>query len=305
VVAGLVLAQGLYYGLLHVATAAQIIGGNGVSRGASATLTNLVLIQGLQVLIVFAAGMVAGAGQRRSASYGALVGLVSGAVWVANQSGSGQLLTLMELGGQPLLLAVVGAMGGLGSCLVWKPSASQSRLAPRPAAQQVGPTTQKPLALFAGPVAWGRVLLGIAVAVSGTVLANLILQWILDASDGELTISSELQSRIVSCEICVFMMLAGSALAGANTRNGMKQGVFVGLGSGIVLSGLSLASAHTALKLFSFTVSASTPETVSPSNLLLNVASAVCLGLVGGRFGGDLLPPLAPRGYKPFRSDPS
>lgn len=303
-VAGLVLAQGLFYGLRHLCTAALIVGGDDVPRGVSATLTNLVLIQGLQAIGVFAAGALAGAGQRQGALYGALVGVLNGVVWAATSGGSGKPLPVMELFGQPFLLAVVGALGGLGGILVWKPPTSVSRLAPGHTAKRAVPA-EKPRSLFTGRVVWGRVLLGILVSVSGTVLFSVVLKWILDTSKGELSISTELQYHVVTCEICVFMMIAGSALAGANTFNGMKQGVIVGLGSGLVLSGLSLASAHTAVKLFTFTVSASGSDTVSPINLILNFASAVSLGLVGGWFGGDLLPPLVARGWKPFRSHPT
>src|SRR5581483_6070454 len=80
-------------------------------------------------------------------------------------------------------------------------------------------------------------------------------------------------------------MLAGSTLAGATTGNGAKQGLFVGLAASAVMVGIHLGASHVAL-----------PQ------LTLSVVCAVALGLVGGWFGSQLLPPIGaprPRGFGP------
>jgi hypothetical protein len=97
----------------------------------------------------------------------------------------------------------------------------------------------------------------------------------LEAGEGKLQIDTHLQAELVTWEISALAMIAGGALAGATTRNGSKQGLFVGIGTGTVLSGIRLASI-----------------THTPQLLVLTLVSALALGFVGGWFGTNLLPPI-------------
>jgi hypothetical protein len=178
--------------------------------------------------------------------------------------------------GEPLLLTAFGAVGGLLGSLIWKPLPALplpgpvgDRKATVKFARQAKPS------LFAGPVSWIRVVLGTAVVVGGALWANVILSFVLQASEGRLTIHSRLQAQLVTLEICALAVLIGSCLAGATTRNGLKQGLNVGLASSAVLLGFSLGAAH-----------------VSVNELIFKSLSTSFLALAGGWFGGQLFPPV-------------
>src|SRR5262249_9687577 len=155
------------------------------------------------------------------------------------QQASGEALTPITLFGQPLLQAAVGVLGGVIGSSIWKPlpplpvptflrdTKPRVALAPRPS-------------YFDGPIAWGKVVTGIVIAVGGVVWANVILDFVLEASEGKLTLDSHLQTQLVTLEICALAILAGSALAGSGTANGIKQGLCVGIGTSSVLLGLGL-----------------------------------------------------------------
>src|SRR5260370_38838540 len=91
------------------------------------------------------------------------------------------------------------------------------------------------LSSFAGPVAWGRGLTGITLAVGGVVWTDVIRDFVLGASEGKLRIDTALQAELVTWEISALAMLAGGGLAGPSTINGMKQRLGVGMGLGPIL----------------------------------------------------------------------
>ena len=140
-----------------------------------------------------------------------------------------------------------------------------------------------PLPKFDGPVAWIRVLLGSAVAVAGSLFAHRIIDLILTASAGRLDSYLMLQDEMVSWEVRGFAVLVGSGLAGAGTSNGVKQGMYVGLLTGLGL--LALPGRHGSTLVFGLTL-----------------VSAMFLSLAGGWFGSQLLPPLVklPHGARRF-----
>src|SRR5260370_13312347 len=106
---------------------------------------------------------------------------------------------------------------------------------------------------FAGHVAWGRVLTGITLAVGGVVWTDVIRDFVLDASEGKLRIDTALQAELVTWEISALAMLAGGALAGASTINGMKQGLGVGMGTGTILFVMRMANNPLGLQLLMLT----------------------------------------------------
>jgi hypothetical protein len=133
----------------------------------------------------------------------------------------------------------------------------------------------KATALFAGPIAWPGVLAGAALAVAGATWATAVLDLVLSAGEGKLTIDSSLQAQLVTWEITALAMFVGSALAGATTGNGLKQGLCVGVGTAALLVGFSFGAKHLQL-----------------DNLALTVGSALVICLVGGWFGSQLFPPV-------------
>lgn len=273
-VVGLLLAQGLNYVLRHLCTAGFLVAREQASDSVWATLTGLVLLQALQVASILSAGLLTGAGQRRGLLFGAVVGVWNAVFLILIQLWTLQTLTTIDLFGEPVLQVTFGALGGLIGSLIWRPLSPD--LLPHPPRLPLPslPVAKRP-SLFSGPVAWGRVLTGITVAVGGVFWVDVIRDSVLESSEGKLRIDTHLQAELVTWEIAGLALIAGGALAGASTRNGSKQGLYVGLGAATVLLGIRLAS------------SMQTPE-----QMILMAFAAMALGFVGGWFGGHLLPPV-------------
>jgi hypothetical protein len=136
----------------------------------------------------------------------------------------------------------------------------------------------KQSSLFSGPVSWMRVLAGTGVAVGGAVWTKFILDLVINASKGQLSVTSSLQAQLVIWEIFALAMLVGGGLAGASTFNGLKQGVCVGVCTSMVLLGLQLGGPGLEL-----------------NEILFTGASILCLTVAGGWFGSQLLPPVFSR----------
>jgi hypothetical protein len=260
IVVGLLLAQGLYHGLRQLCNAGMLALSDEAASDVWKTLFGLMLLQGLQAFGLLVGGIVAGAGQRRGLLLGTVVGVWNGVIVIAldyfrgRPTGGGTLATYalplnsVTAYGELLLLTAFGALGGLVGSLIWKP------LPVLPIPGQDGDrkgavkfSRKDKVSLFAGPVAWIRVALGTAVVVGGALWANVILSFVLQASEGKLTIRSRLQAHLVTLEICALAVLVGSCLAGATTRNGLKQGLCVGLAAGAVLLGISLSGGQISL----------------------------------------------------------
>ena len=259
---GLLLAQGVYYVLRHLFTAG-LLAASSEATGVWATLSGLVLVQVLQAVGVVLAGMLTGAGQRRACV--------------------GQTSTPIDLFGEPMLQAAFGAVGGFIGSQIWKPLPSVSLPFEMRGAKAITPPVKR-RSYFAGPIAWTRVLTGIALTVGGVMWANIIRDLVIEASEGKLSIDSQLQADLVTFEVSALAMIAGSGFAGANTFNGLKQGLCVGLGSGAVLFGLRLGTGN-----------------FSPEILILTLVTAIGFGVAGGWFGGELFPPLLAAGERKRR----
>lgn len=278
---GLLLAQGLYYGLRHLCVAVLLATGSVDSEALWTSLEGQLLIQGLQVVSLFLGGIFAGAGQRHGPIYGTALGVWNGAFLVLVQpvlfrTDPGQALHTVSLYAQPIWQAALGCLAGWLGARIWRPlTPSGEADARRKTPKSV---VRSRVRLFAGPVAWGRVMVGTAVAVLGTLWAGTILEVANRASDYALAPGSALQAQLVTWEITALAILAGSALAGASTRNGFKQGLAVGVATAVVLLGIRLGS--------------STP---APLYVLgLSAVAPIVLGFGGGGFGSQLLPPLTP-----------
>jgi len=272
-IVGLLLAQGVYFVLEHLSKAGLLV----VQEELAdfwATLTWLVVRQALQAASVFAAGLLAGAGQRRGLLFGAVVGVWNAVFFILKDMVTGQSLNTIDLFGQPVLHVAFGALGGLVGSVIWRPLPLVT-MPVQPRTPWPAIPVRKEDSTFSGPVAWARVLTGITVAVGGIFWVDVIRDSVVEASDGKLRIDTYVQAQLVTWEISALALFVGGALAGATTRNGSKQGFCVGIGTGTVLSGIRLASI-----------------TPSPEMLMLTLASALALSLVGGWFGGNLLPPV-------------
>jgi hypothetical protein len=288
ILVGLLLAQGLYHGLRQMCDAGLLAVADEPRADVWKTLFGLMLQQGLQAAALLAGGMLAGAGQRRGLILGTMVGIWNALVFLLLEHFRGRRFTAALGGvhtlpqtvvtayGEPLLLTTFGAIGGLLGSLIWRPLPGLPAV--EPAGGHKGAVRfarREKSFLFHGPVAWVRVLAGVTAVVIGSLWAQGILKFVLNASEGKLAVRSHLQAQLVTLEICALATLLGSTFAGATTANGLKQGLCVGLGASAILAGLYLRDPG-------FMV----------YELVYKILSTCGLALAGGWFGGQLFPPV-------------
>ncbi|HVS39623.1 MAG TPA: hypothetical protein VMS17_28965 [Gemmataceae bacterium] len=281
IVIGLVLAQGLYFGLQHALLGLlEMLNNQGLVKWTWTSVSGLVFLQILQILSLAAGCVLAGGGQQRGVMLGALVGVWNGVLSVLldpllhpNFVPAG--LTMLTLVGVPLLHIAFGTFGGWIGCTIWRPVHTDMPALPGQATrkQAVAPRRMSPIA---GRVAWFRVLLGAVTAAAGYMTAGAVFAFLIDFSAGRLTSDGWWQDRVVTWEIQALAILIGGAVAGYNTGNGLKQGLFVGLAASFFLMAIL------------FGVNRSAPEIA-----VLTVAGCFCLCAVGGWFGGTLFPPVS------------
>jgi hypothetical protein len=303
IIAGLVLGLGLSFGLLLL--------GSVIMRGATLTpQAGAAVFLGIQGLALFAGGMLAGAGQVKGIVYGFGVGVVSGLLaWGALVTGmlasmiepfSKEPLTslpplqpmtpqaLMAYG-LPIVHILFATLGGLIGIMVWKPLPKLDLPSSVPADQKPVLGTKislppqgdkKVLFPWAGPIAWIRVLVGMAVAVVGGAIGTKpVLKFLVELGGLDPADIIKVQENVAHGELVALSVLIGGTIAGATTGNGLKQGVIVGFGAGIGMS------------LYFMT----TGEGAGVEKLLGPLLSSIFLGPLGGWFGSELMPP-APKG---------
>jgi hypothetical protein len=110
---------------------------------------------------------------------------------------------------------------------------------------------------------------------------------IIELTGNKIGTGDDFQDRLITWEIKAFLVLLGAVLAGAATKNGLKQGLVVGLFASSILIGMQAPRAQSLLPLVVFTF-----------------AGTVGLCLVGGWFGGQLFPHLISR-HRPTSGTPS
>lgn len=274
-VVGLILAQGLSYGLQQLLTAWWLASGEeGILVWT--TLWGLVLLHSLQGVSLLLGGALTGAGQVRGILYGAYVGLVNGLIFLAVQRQGGEFLTDLVLFGQPFLHLVFGALGGFIGQVIWKPVPRIQT--PEPMAFSPASRSRRGLGgprWLAGPVHLSRVLVGAASVVLGVVSSNKILEFVVTTSEGKLSLTSHLQAQLVAWEIAALVIVFGAGVAGATTSNGLKQGLCVGVGASLVFVGIQLGHPKATME-----------------SMLFMLISMIGFGMIGGWFGAALFPPV-------------
>jgi len=272
---GLVLAQGLFHGLRHFVAAGFLA--TGLDQNAFwESLNGLMTTQALQLVGLVIGGVLAGAGQQYGIIYGAVLGVWNGVMLLLINPNNPYLSTHVTLYGIPLLQAGVGALAGWVGGRIWMPLTPVTPAGHSRKITNVVRSNSKPL--FQGPISWVRVIMWVGLAVGGTLWADVVLDFVIKASDNHLSRGSKLQAQLITWEITALAILAGGALAGAGSPNGFKQGLAVGLGSAIVLAGIRMAS----------------PASPSLDLLVLSSFGPMILAIIGGGFGGQLLPPVMP-----------
>jgi hypothetical protein len=276
---GLILAQGLSFGLQQLVTAGILITRDGTDVWG--TLWGIVLHHTILAVSLLIGGGLSGAGQSRGIIYGAFVGLTSGIISVALQNQRTDMFSSLLVYAEPIIHLVTGAFGGALGMLIWRPVPVLPELE--------GSSTPVPLPglgsalgdMFTGPVHMGRICVGAFVIVIGVVWSQAIMEFLLRAATGSLALTSKLQAQLVSLEIAALVVLIGAAFAGATTRNGLKQGLCVGLAASSIVLGVQISNPRFVLE-----------------GAISTLSGIVVVALVGGWFGGQLFPPLVARKRK-------
>lgn len=269
---GLLLAQGLFYGLRQLLTGVLLAGTGGDAAELWDNERNLTMLLVAELLAVFLGGLLAGGGQSNGLFLGCIVGVWNGVLSSVAQQSAAQDMLPFAIYLQPALHAAVGGVGGLLGSRIWRPvPAAPSLMQP-----QGRKTPKKPKGSpFAGKIAWIRVLLTSAIAVVGTLYASTLFYKMVILSGGKLDTATRFQDQLIIWEIrAIFVLLAGT-LAGATTPNGLKQGLAVGIASASILLGIQAQQSDSPLQVAALTV-----------------ISSVTLSMVGGWFGGQLFPPI-------------
>jgi DNA-directed RNA polymerase subunit RPC12/RpoP len=276
IAAGIFLAQGLAYSFQLMCNAYIQAATTESQSSVWSTLYGLVLLQSIQGVSLLAGGALAGAAQRRPDLRGAMVGAVHSSIFLVVLRLRGEQLNEIALYGQPVLHIAFGVLGAVIGARIWQPlpdlvmpeSEDEQK---RRSASKYGWLTDA----LQGPVAWGRVSAGIVIVTAGFLWGPSLLHLVLDASQGTLKISDRLQAQLVTWEIMGLTALLGAAGAGATTRNGLKQGLFVGAGACTLLIGNYVGAKNLSLELIAYTA-----------------CSILGLTIAGGWFGGQLFPPV-------------
>lgn len=271
---GLVLAQGLYFGLRHLLTGLLLAThGEEWLGNYLASLPGMLVLEALHLVPLLLGAMLAAAAQRQAFILGSLLGLINSALCMAVQIYLKQTANSLSWYGQPLLQAGCGCLGAWIGSFIWKPLTLPTL--PGETARKPG-VARKAQPLLAGPIGWFRVALGVLLALAGNFWAEMLFQTVLTASAGKLETTSYLQDKIFTWEIRALAVLFGAAVAGSTSRNGFKQGLVAGLILSLIL--VVVPAYHSTL-LVAF----------------LTVFSTLMLSIAGGYFGGQLLPPVVPR----------
>lgn len=279
---GLVLSQGIYHGVRHL-TVAGVLATGGDPLELWSSPTGFLLLQLMQLVGLFVGGLLAGAGQRQAVICGLVLGAWNGVLVVLIQPAMSEQFSALTLYAVPLVQASLGALAGWMGGTIWRPVTPVSARTSR----SVAPVRHEKLKLFVGPIYWTRVAMGSAVAVCGALWAGVLLERVVPRlSNYALASTSTLQTEIMTWEIVALAILTGGTLAGASTRNGLTQGLAMGIATSVILFGVRLG----------------TPNPPSFLVLVVSMFGPVMLGTLGGGFGAQLLPPVVshrPRAFGP------
>lgn len=296
VLLGGLLAVGLNCGLMQLSlSVVRAFGHEGLVRDLPA-LAGLGLLAGWQAVGLLVGAIVAGAGQKSGTALGVIVGVLSGLLFLAGVlSGCfasvlpafaadvlmpGTLARNAALYGLPVAYALVGALGGWLGVRIWMPlpDADDPPLSVGPHAwsAQRRKAPRRPMrSAWNGPVRWPRAVLGAVLAVTGALYTKVFIDSLVLLSEGKLTVVTVLQDQVAYAEVFSLAILLGGSVAGANTPNGLKQGMAVGIGAAAIIDALLLAGFL---------------NPAAPA--IYPVLSTLCLGPIGGWIGAELLPPV-------------
>jgi hypothetical protein len=283
--AGLLLAQGSYYGVRLMATAVQMSMGNATGYAPPA---GPFADPGLMLMSCLAGSLIAGAGNARALAAGAALGLIHALALIAAPFALGNWPNHLLIFGGWGVLSLVGAFGARIGRFAWPPL-SDIRDPTAPKAEKKAKVKTPPT-----PIAWLRVFGGAALSIGCTVWAGPIRDYIIGTSGGKFVVDSRIQSHFVTWGISALAMMVGGVFAGASTQSGLKHGFLVGFLSCIGIFVIHSQVVHESLPAEKFFASVfgfpETDELTPPRLGLFLITNALLLGIFGGFFGSTLLP---------------
>lgn len=274
---GLLIAQGLYYGLRHLLSSVLLRVAPEGATDPAGQLWIVVLLQTTQIISLILGGVIAGANQRQGVLQGAVLGVINGILSSVLHPANFPGPTTVVIYGTPLLQACFGALGAWVGYMIWTPLPEQ------PVPEAEGAQANKPKKasppLFKGPVAWYRVGFGVIVGSVGYLSARMILEAVANSKLTSSLAPEDLwQEKLITWEIQALAVLAGALVAGSGRFNGLKQGLCVGVAlSLLVVVYLGVKAAHAEL-------------------VILTAVGCLVLSLAGGFFGSQLFPPVSAHG---------
>ena len=295
IVVGTVVALGLYLGLRKLTTGWVLASTADVDiwwHSAEA----LIAVFCLQVFAAGFGAVLTSAGRPRGISLGAAVGGLCGGLFLAAEVAAGAPPAQLVLLLQPVLLIATGAIAGAVGAWVWAAVPEFDMPAPLVKKSSSIDLLQDAPREIAHPTIWYRVLIGALIIVAGMALAEKARHGAEKASGGMLKVESRGQGKFMSWQIAALAVLIGGAFAGAGTGAGIRHGVYSGLLGGIggcilgIVRGEFSQPEEYLLKWMNLAV-----ESPNDPVAILGVAFGVLVAsLVGGWFGGQLFPALAP-----------
>jgi hypothetical protein len=274
---GIITLLGLYHGLKHLAIAASLSQSGLGELPPEASL-------GLLIAATLAASVAAGTVNRRAELTGLLLALGACAAFIGPELALGVSLPEEWLFGVPILLSIIGLIGGLAGRLMVPPAPrvplfGSARLAKVTKADKIP-----------ARIVWWRVAVGVGVVVVGTVYADGIRQVLSKALSGQA--GSLRSSALLAWQISMIVAALGGVLAGMNTRSGLRQGLVSGLVAaiGAVIVIVNRGINESPLVEF-WTEQLTLTEVGAPLYAALG-ATVLAATAIGGWLGAQVLPPL-------------
>jgi hypothetical protein len=295
VVVGTVVSLGLYLGLRELsAGVVHAVLNEAESWWESSEALTAVFL--LQVLSTSFGAVLAAAGRTRGITLGGFVGLVCGALFLALEVAEGASPTQLVLWLPPILLTVCGAIAGAVGSWIWAAVPELDMPAPLLKKSSSIELLQDSPTDVERPTRWMRIVFAAAFIVAGMGLAEKVRGMAEKASGGMLKVESRGQGKFMSWQMATLAVLLGGAYAGAGTgagiRHGLYTGVLAGIGGGILTMtrGAFTQPEEYLLKYMKLDAAGPT-DPVAVMGIGFGVLVAT---LVGGWFGAQLFPPLAP-----------